>query len=106
MENVEIVPSDSTYQGRPISQAFPTDSTFALNASWYRSNEPIVVAGRVYVKYGLPRLLGASEVVSVAVFRSVPVFAEPTADRQHPEVIYLPVQSGCEFQPYLNHVGP
>lgn len=106
MENVEIVPSDSSYQGRPISEAFPTDSTYALNASWYRNKEPIVVSGRVYVKYGLPRVIGATEVVSVAAFRGVPVFAEPTADRQHPEVIYIPVQPGCEFQAYLNQVGP
>jgi hypothetical protein len=32
------------------------------------------------------------------------VFAEPSANAQHPEVIYLPVQPGCVFQPYQYEV--
>ncbi|HKP74880.1 MAG TPA: hypothetical protein VJT67_05020, partial [Longimicrobiaceae bacterium] len=91
---------DSTYRGQPLSVAFPTDSTFALNAAWYRNNEPIAFGGGRYLKYGLPRILGPTDVVPVGAFRGVTVFAEPSAPRPRPDVIYLPVQPGCEFQPY------
>lgn len=39
LEQVEIeyVRGDSLYRGRPLAQAFPTDSTYALNASWYKN---------------------------------------------------------------------
>src|SRR5690242_3178959 len=54
---------DTVWRGTPIAQAFPTDSTYALNAAWYRDNEPIAVAAGRYVKYGLPRILTPTDVV-------------------------------------------
>ena len=92
---------DTTYQGRPFSATFHTDSTHALNASWYQDNEPIAFARGRYVKYGLPRILGSTELVPIGTFRGVTVFAEPMANRERPEVIYIPVRPGCEFQPYM-----
>src|SRR6185436_22707 len=93
-------PRDSTYHGQPIAQAFPVDSTYAWNAAWYTSSEPVRVLGGTYVKYGLPRILGMTEVVPVATFRGVTVFAEEGRDTAHSEVIYLPTRPGCEFHPY------
>jgi hypothetical protein len=100
LESIEVGP-DSTFQGQPISRVFPLDSTYVANASWYRDNEPIAVADGRYVKYGLPRVLGTADVVPVAIFRGVTVFAEPAAGRDRPEVIYIPTRPGCEFQPYM-----
>lgn len=95
-----IDPRDSTYQRQPITQAFPADSTYALNAPWWVEHEPLDLLGSRYLMYGLPRILGTNDVVSITEFRGVPVFAEPTADPARPEVIYIPVRPGCEFQPY------
>jgi hypothetical protein len=72
----------TTYRGQPFSRAFPVDSTYAGNASWYLETEP-------------------TDVVPVATFQGVTVFAEPRAHPQQPEVIYLPTRPGCEFQPYV-----
>jgi hypothetical protein len=105
MEDVDIEYNtqrgDTTYQGRPFHAAFPVDSTVALDAAWYRDNEPIAFARGRYVKYGLPRILGTTDVVPIGSFRGVTVFAEPIADRREkPDVIYLPVRPTCDFQPY------
>src|SRR5690242_17565212 len=58
LERVELEYSvargDSFYRGRPIASVFPTDSTYALNAAWYRDNAPISFAQGRYIKYGLP----------------------------------------------------
>jgi hypothetical protein len=104
LESVEVqvlsFNGDTVYDTMPVSQAFPTDSTYALNASWYRDREPLSLLGGRYVMYGLPRILGTTDVVPVATFRGVTVFAEPGADRRWTEVVYLPTRPGCEFQPY------
>ncbi|HSU16918.1 hypothetical protein [Longimicrobium sp.] len=68
--------------------------------TWFVNSEPVTFNGRRYVKYGLPRVLGASDVASVGSYRGVSVFAEPSADRMRPEVIYLPTSPRCEFQAY------
>lgn len=72
----------------------------AGGASWYVNSEPVTFNGRRYVKYGLPRVLGATDVVNVGTYQGVAVFAEPSADRMRPEVIYIAPGSACEFQPY------
>lgn len=100
MERMEIDPRDSTYQGQPIARAFPADSTYAGNASWYRNTEPLSLLGDHYLMYGLPRILGTTDVVPITTYRGVTVFAEPGADPGRPEVVYLPTRPGCEFQPY------
>jgi len=93
---------DSLYRGQRLSQAFPVDSTYAGNARWYLSSEPIRTAVGTYVKYGLPRILGATDVVPVTTFRHVTVFAEPTANLRRPDVVYIPTRPGCVFQPYTH----
>jgi len=93
---------DSTYRQR-YSAEFPTDSTYAGNAPWLRDREPLALLGDLYVMYGLPRILGIIDVVPIATFRGVTVFAEPNVDPTRPEVIYIPLRPGCEFQPYKRH---
>jgi hypothetical protein len=93
---------DSLYGRQRLSQAFPVDSTYAGNARWFVSSEPIRTAVGTYVKYGLPRILGATDVVPVTTFRHVTVFAEPSANLRRPDVVYVPTRPGCVFQPYTH----
>ena len=92
-------PADTTYQGRRFNEAFPATTGYAGGATWYINTEPIMVGGRRYVKYGLPRVLGVNEVTRTGEFQGVNVFAEAGATGT-PEVVYVPVRTGCEFQPY------
>ena len=78
----------------------PTAEANAQSATWYINSEPITINGHRYVKYGLPRVLGASDVNSAGTYEGVSIFAEPSANATAPEVIYIPVGSRCEFQPY------
>jgi hypothetical protein len=94
---------DTTYNGQPIHQAFPATG-YAAGEAWFANSEPVSLNQRRYVKYGLPRILGANEVNGVGAVHGVTVFAEPAANAQHPEVIYVPTRPGCEFQPYQNEV--
>lgn len=71
----------------------------ARTRPWYRDNEPITVGGRDYVKYGLPRVLGLTEVDWLAEFDGLAVVAEP--GETDPEMIYVLVgPAECGFQPY------
>jgi hypothetical protein len=90
---------DSTYQGVPLAQAFPLDSTYAGATEWFAANEPIRMDGRIFVRYGDPRLLGVQEVTPVGEYRGVRVFAD-AGGHLPPERVYLPVRPGCVFQPY------
>jgi hypothetical protein len=94
---------DSLYEGRLFRDAFPTDSTFAVNAAWYHAYEPIMMRDRRYVIYGLPRALRPGDLVARGTYRGVTVFAEP--GDAHPPVLYLPVRPTCEFQPYQTEMG-
>jgi hypothetical protein len=71
---------------------------FALRPMFV-NNAPIVFSDRRYVKFGLPRILRISDVGRVGIYLASPVFAAAGSRRPY-EVLYLPVQPGCEFQPY------
>ena len=90
---------DTTVSGRPFAQAYPGTAGYAAAMPWFINNELVTVNGRRYVKYGLPRVLGVSEVSRTGEYMGVPVFAEAGATGAT-EVLYLPVRPGCEFQPY------
>jgi hypothetical protein len=81
----------------------PGMTGYAAGASWFINNEPVMVMGRRYVKYGLPRVLGVNEVTRVGEYQGVSVFAE-TGATGTPEVLYVPVRAGCEFQPYQTEI--
>jgi hypothetical protein len=96
---VNTATNDTSYNGQPVSQAIGMTG-YAGNETWFINSEPVTFMDRRYVKYGLPRILGTTDVNSVGTVNGVATFAEPTANAQHPEVIYVPVRPGCEFQPY------
>jgi hypothetical protein len=92
------VTGDSTYQGRPVSLAFPVTADYAASHPWYADGEPIRFRGRRFVRYGEPRVLGVPEVARAGEYRGVGVYTEPGDTA--PAFVYLPVRPGCEFQPY------
>ena len=94
---------DTTVDGRPFGQAHAAAAApYASGAAWYIQNEQITVQGRRFVKFGTPRVLGVNDVVRAGEHQGVPVFAE--AGTARPDVLYVPVRPGCEFQPYQTEV--
>jgi hypothetical protein len=91
---------DSTVNERPFSEVYPATVGYAERAMWYINNEAITVNGRRYVKYGLPRILGINEIVPAIEYRGVMMFRE-AGEGSSELVLYVPVRSGCEFQPYV-----
>lgn len=77
---------------------------YAASTPWYINNETLVLRGKKFTKYGLPRVLGTTEVVRAGEYKGVGVYVEAGLDGV-PEVIYVPVRSGCEFQPYQMDVS-
>jgi hypothetical protein len=77
----------------------PTGSEYASGTTWYRNNETLVIRSKKFVKYGLPRILGTGEIARAAEYKGVGVYVE-AGIKEVPEIIYIPVRSGCEFQPY------
>ncbi|HTM93806.1 MAG TPA: hypothetical protein VL095_15395 [Flavisolibacter sp.] len=77
----------------------PTGNEYASGTSWYKNNEALVIRSRKFVKYGLPRILGTADIARAAEYKGVGVYVE-AGIKGVPEVIYIPVRSGCEFQPY------
>jgi hypothetical protein len=107
---VDPATGDTTVRGVPFAEAHPaTAPTYAASATWFINDEPIEIAGRRYVKYGLPRnegiifgLQGDVEGVPTrhrGEFQGTPLFIEPGADWPA-RTIYVPVRPGCSFQAY------
>lgn len=79
---------------------YPNDASYAEGHAWYFKNNALRHSGRRYRKYGLPRVLGSSEVArATSTVGTVPLFVE-AGTVGLPEVLYVPVRVGCEFQPY------
>jgi hypothetical protein len=81
------------------------NSDYARNFSWYINNEGITVNNQYYEKYGLPRVLGANEIEKFAKYQTVGVYREKGMIGDA-EVIYIPIQGECEFQPYQKSLPP
>lgn len=107
LRNVQVeyasATGDTTVAGRPFGVAYPATTPFyAAGAAWYIQGDPITLDRRRYVKFGMPRVLGVNEVARMGEHQGVPVFAE--AGMTRPDVVYVPVRPGCEFQPYQSEV--
>ena len=90
---------DTTVNGQPFGQAHAAAAApYASGAAWYIQNENITVQGRRFVKFGSSRVLGVNDVVRAGEYQGIPVFAE--AGTARPDVVYVAVRPGCEFQPY------
>ncbi len=78
---------------------------YAVSADWYINSETISISGKLYSKYGLPRVIGVNEVVKITAYKGVGVYAE-AGQQELGEVIYIPVRADCEFQPYAKTIPP
>ena len=76
------------------------DEGYALNESWYRENREIRQYGRRYSKHGPRRVVPASALTRGADHEGVPVFLDRN-DIERPSALYVPVEPGCIFQPYV-----
>ena len=76
----------------------PLERRLAANQQWYRDNEPVVIAGHRYTKYGLPRPIDDGLLRRYGSVGTVPVFVERALDGGA-EVMYVLVAPG-EYQPY------
>jgi hypothetical protein len=86
-------------QTRRFRDVQPGTQAYATGRTWFVQGEPIQFMNRRYVRFGLTRVIGAGELTRVGEHQGVPVFA-PTGQTTAPDVIYLPVRPGCEFQPF------
>lgn len=84
---------------RSFSQVYPVDQQYAAAAAWWAERRPISLWNRRYDPFGTTRFISRDLLEPLGTFRGVPVFGEAGA-RQRPDVIYLAVRPGCEFQPY------
>lgn len=79
---------------------YPEDASYAAGHAWYFRNNALRHRGQRYRKYGLPRILGISEIERAgSTVGPVPLYVEKGTTGL-PEVLYVPVRVGCEFQPY------
>lgn len=91
-------------QRRPFAEAYrPVEPNYAAGATWFVNNEPVMVSNRRFVKYGLPRVVAPADLRHVGTVNGVNIFAAGDAG-ENPEVVYVPVRPGCEFQPYQYEV--
>jgi hypothetical protein len=85
---------------KKLADVYPSEGKdYAAGTKWFMNNEPVSFNNRSYVKYGLPRILGNTEIEKKGIYNGVGVYVE-AGRAGSPEVIYLPVRQGCEFQPY------
>lgn len=96
---VDPVRGDTTVNGVPFSQAYPSTGEYAAGESWYVDHEYVQFDDRPFVPLGLPRVLEPRDLVRFGEFEGVPLFKEAGENRR-PDVIYVPERPGCVFQPY------
>jgi hypothetical protein len=94
---------DTMVAGQAFSTAYPATTGYAAGATWYINNEPVTINGRRYVKFGLPRVVSVTDVTRTGEYQGVGVYTDASATGT-PDVVYLPVRPGCEFQPYQYEV--
>jgi hypothetical protein len=90
---------DTVVDGMRFSERFPDAGQYAGARRWFIDNEPIPFEGRRYTRYGPPWIMGVRMVRPVGEFDGVLLFADVRSAGPH-EVLYVPIRSGCEFQPY------
>lgn len=104
---IEAVQRDPEAQCRrnPYQSTSAQRPRYASGEAWFTRDSSITVQGRIYRKYGLPRILGQNEISPFATYRGVTVFQEAGLEGM-PEILYVPVHASCELQPYTNQPRP
>lgn len=86
---------------RPLRSAYPTAPLSASGREWFVRNESVFVDGREHARSGPPREVPPEALVRRGEYRGVPVYVPAPGAAASEPVIYLPVNDGCSFQPYL-----
>ena len=76
------------------------DRGYALSEPWFREDREIRQYGRRYSKHGPRRVVPASALTLGADHEGIPVFLDRN-DIERPSALYIPVEPGCIFQPYV-----
>ncbi len=85
---------------RPFAEAYPaTPPEYAAGAEFFLNSDPIRFMDRRYVRLGLPRRVRPSQVTRIGEYQGVGIFGEAGVPTP-PDVLYIPIRPGCEFQPY------
>ncbi|MES2444162.1 MAG: hypothetical protein V4574_15145 [Pseudomonadota bacterium] len=86
--------------GAPAPCVVPVPAgAVAKGKSWYVAGSVVAFGGKVWEKYGLPRVLMPGEVAQAGVYKGAAVYHERGVKDY--EVIYVLVDLGaCSFQPY------
>jgi hypothetical protein len=89
---------DTLVDGRPLRDAHPDTAGSAPGRAWFPGGT-LRLGDAGYLAFGLSRALAPGDAVRVGTWDGVEVYAAPDAGAQ-PEVVYVPVRPGCEFQPF------
>ena len=99
---VELLLSSLLLASAPLDRCAPPPEPShegAIALDWYVQSEPIEFNWIKYRKYGLPRVLTATEVVWLTPYKGGYIFRDKISNL---EVLYVLVRAeGCEFQPYI-----
>lgn len=87
--------------GKRRKLAATREHGYAGEEAWFREEEPIRQYGRRYVKYGSRRVVPANALTRGADHRGTPIYLDRT-DTERPSALYVPVEPGCVFQPYVD----
>jgi hypothetical protein len=91
---------DTLVERQPFASVHPTTSPpYAAAAEWFIHPAPIAFREHYYLPYATPRIIAPDLLEHVGEYAGVPLFAE--ADAGEPEILYVPVRPGCEFQQYV-----
>jgi hypothetical protein len=103
----ELVRVRARYSTLTGDTVFPTpDSSaagsggYAAEKAWYDQNELITLQADRYLKLGIVREMRPGDLVRVGEYGGVPLFVDAGEPARPPEMVYVPVRTGCVFQPY------
>lgn len=73
---------------------------YAEEKPWYVQNELITLEADRYLKFGIVREMRPGDLAWAGEYGGVPLFVDAGEPARPPEMVYVPVRTGCVFQPY------
>lgn len=79
----------------------PVPAPYADTRAWFVSQKGLILRGRRMQFHALPVVLLPAERMRFLEYDGVTLYMDPEAAREpFPPIVYAPISSGCEFQPY------
>ena len=101
---IDSLTGDTLVGGQPFASVHPTRTPpYAAMAEWFVRPRAVPFGRHHYIPYAIPRVIAADLLQPVGEYAGVPLFAEAGAGE--PEILYIPVRPGCEFQQYVRRGG-